>query len=183
MDGEARLLPHLRTCRSLKRHTGGFIELMPLLSLLATKYTPSTLPYSVIVPSFPGYVFSSPPPLDRQLYVDAISRVFHKLMLGLGFASGYVAQGKDAGARIARMMSHYDSCKGKHALVLFDLCLRLTLFLSAAHVSTFIFPIPKDLEPQVFSDFDRAAMVRNGVFRVKGTDMPSSMPRNHPRLV
>lgn len=164
MDGEARLLPHLRTCRSLKRHTGGFIELMPLLSLLATKYTPSTLPYSVIVPSFPGYVFSSPPPLDRQLYVDAISRVFHKLMLGLGFASGYVAQGKDAGARIARMMSHYDSCK-------------------AAHVSTFIFPIPKDLEPQVFSDFDRAAMVRNGVFRVKGTDMPSSMPRNHPRLV
>lgn len=45
---------------------GSFLELTPILEILITKYTPETLPYHIVVPSWPGYAFSSSPPLDRD---------------------------------------------------------------------------------------------------------------------
>lgn len=37
-----------------------------MLQLFKEEYTPTTLPYHLIVPSLPGYGFSSSPPLDKE---------------------------------------------------------------------------------------------------------------------
>lgn len=95
--------------------TGSFLEFLPILELFQKEYTPSTLPYHVIVPSLPGYTFSSGPPLDRNFGTPDIARVLDQLMKNIGFESGYVAQGGDIGSRIARELAvDYESCKGEH---------------------------------------------------------------------
>ena len=67
----------------------------------------------MIVPSLPGYTFSSGPPLDRDFGTHDIAHVLNQLMVGLGFESGYAAQGGDIGSRIARELAvDYESCKG-----------------------------------------------------------------------
>lgn len=88
-----------------------------MLQMFQQEYTPSTLPYHLIVPSLPGYAFSSGPPPDRNFSTDDISRILDKLMKDLGFESGYVAQGGDIGSRVARGLGvDYESCKGMHCL-------------------------------------------------------------------
>ncbi|KAI9804726.1 MAG: hypothetical protein M1825_001094 [Sarcosagium campestre] len=84
---------------------GSFLEFLPVLSRLKETYSPSDLPYHVIVPSLPGYAFSSGPPLDRDYRLQDVSRILDKLMVGLGFANGYVAQGGDIGSEIARFLA------------------------------------------------------------------------------
>lgn len=80
---------------------------------MRTRYTPATLPYHLIVPSMPGYAFSSRPPLDHDFDTIDVARIFNTLMVGLGF-SGYIAQGGDIGSKIARILSvQYENCKGK----------------------------------------------------------------------
>ncbi|KAJ5594177.1 uncharacterized protein N7459_000385 [Penicillium hispanicum] len=99
---------------------GSFTEFLPLLQLFRQEYTPETLPYHLIVPSLPGYTFSSGPPLDRNFTTDDIARVLDRLMRNLGFESGYVAQGGDIGSRIARSMGvDFGSCKAVHLNVCF----------------------------------------------------------------
>ncbi|KAL4810130.1 Alpha/Beta hydrolase protein [Aspergillus unguis] len=94
---------------------GSYFEFLPLLQLFKDEYTPSTLPYHLIVPSLPGYAFSSGPPLDKNFTVADITRIANQLMSDLGFASGYVSQGGDIGSRVARLLAvHYDSCKAVH---------------------------------------------------------------------
>lgn len=87
-----------------------------MLAALQKKYTPDELPYHVIVPSLPGYVFSEPPPLDRDWKLLDSARFLNKLMLGLGL-DGYVAQGGDIGSATARILARtYDTCKGSWSL-------------------------------------------------------------------
>jgi microsomal epoxide hydrolase len=87
---------------------------MPIFQLLKDKYTPDTLPYHLIVPSLPGYAFSSGPGLDKDFGIEDASRVLDRLMSLLGFGDGYVAQGGDIGSRVARYLAAtYHSCKGK----------------------------------------------------------------------
>jgi microsomal epoxide hydrolase len=70
------------------------------------------------VPSFPGYTFSSPPPHDRDLRIEDIARIFDKLMVGLGFADGYVVQGGDIGSKVGRIMAaEHASCKGIYKML------------------------------------------------------------------
>lgn len=84
-----------------------------MLELFRQQYTPETLPYHLIVPSLPGFTFSSGPPLDENFSTEDVSRILDKLMRDLGFESGYVAQGGDIGSRIARHLGvDYESCKG-----------------------------------------------------------------------
>ncbi|KAF7982194.1 hypothetical protein HWV62_29989 [Athelia sp. TMB] len=91
---------------------GSFLEFLPILTLMRTRYTPATFPYHLIVPSMPGYTFSSRPPLDREFDTLNVARIFNTLMVGLGFGGGYVAQGGDIGAKVARILSvQYESCK------------------------------------------------------------------------
>ncbi|KAL3482449.1 Alpha/Beta hydrolase protein [Aspergillus californicus] len=94
---------------------GSYFEFLPMLQSLQDEFTPSTLPYHLIVPSLPGYTFSSGPPLDKNFINADSARIIDKLMNGLGFGAGYVAQGGDIGSRIARILGvKYDSCKAVH---------------------------------------------------------------------
>ena len=96
-----------------KRSIGSFLEFLPILSIMRKEYNASSLPYHLIVPSMPGYTFSSPPPIDRDLRIEDLARIFDKLMVGLGFADGYVVQGGDIGSKVGRIMAaKHDSCKG-----------------------------------------------------------------------
>ncbi|KAL6707522.1 hypothetical protein ACN47E_004092 [Coniothyrium glycines] len=95
---------------------GSFLEFLPLMKVLCARYTPDTLPYHIIVPSLPGFALSSDPPLDRDWKVADTSRIMHKLLLSLGFASsGYLVQGGDIGSLVSRnMAATYPECKGMH---------------------------------------------------------------------
>jgi pimeloyl-ACP methyl ester carboxylesterase len=77
-----------------KRLSGCFIEFIPILGILSKKYTPETLPYHVVVPSLPGYGFSSGPQSTEFKMAD-VAKIFNDLMLGLGFDK-YVAQVRDS---------------------------------------------------------------------------------------
>ncbi|OAG09796.1 alpha/beta-hydrolase [Paraphaeosphaeria sporulosa] len=92
-----------------------FAESLPLLSLLREKYTPGTLPYHIILPSQPGWPFSSAPPTERDwTYADS-ARVLDKLMREvLGFRE-YAVSGGDIGAGIGRYMAvRHEACKVFH---------------------------------------------------------------------
>lgn len=94
---------------------GSFVEFLPILDILRTKYTPETLPFHAIVPSLPGYTLSSGPPLDKDFTLDDAARVLNHLMISLGFGGGYVAQGGDVGYFLARIMAgKHDECKALH---------------------------------------------------------------------
>lgn len=84
-----------------------------MLQKFREEYTPETLPYHLIVPSLPGFTFSSGPPLDRNFGTGDVARVLDQLMIELGFRSGYVVQGGDIGSRIAIHLGvDHESCKG-----------------------------------------------------------------------
>lgn len=83
---------------------GSPLEFLAALGVLTQKYTPETLPFHVIVPSLPGYAYSSGPPLDQNFDVEGIARVMDKLMHGLGFGSGYITQGGDIGSFVSRVL-------------------------------------------------------------------------------
>lgn len=84
-----------------------------MMQLFKDEFTPSTLPYHIIVPSLPGYAFSTGPPLDRDYGTADAARVIDKLMKDLGFEKGYVAQGGDIGSKIGRALAvDHESCKG-----------------------------------------------------------------------
>jgi microsomal epoxide hydrolase len=62
---------------------GSFLEFLPILRLLTNKYTPSTLPYHIVVPSLPGYAYSSPPPHDADFRLEDVCQVLDELMVQL----------------------------------------------------------------------------------------------------
>lgn len=94
---------------------GSIIEFLDLLDILRNRHTPQDLPYHVIVPSLPGYGYSSGPPLDKDYSVVEASGALHNLMIGLGFGDGYLVQGGDIGSFASRVMAmQYEACKGMH---------------------------------------------------------------------
>lgn len=94
--------------------SGSFLEFLPMLEVIKKQYSAKDLPYHIIVPSLPGYTFSSGPPVDRDVDVDVMPRIMHKLLIALGFGeTGYLAQGGDLGSRVARRSAVlYPECKG-----------------------------------------------------------------------
>lgn len=99
---------------------GSFLEFLPLLSLLREKYSPDTLPYHIIVPSLPGYCFSSGPPPEVNFILADCARIMNQLMLSLGFTR-YVAQGGDIGSLVAGELVAYDECIAMHGKCSFTL--------------------------------------------------------------
>ncbi|KAJ7218632.1 Alpha/Beta hydrolase protein [Mycena pura] len=91
---------------------GSFIEFIPILEILSKKYTPETLPYHVVVPSLPGYAFSSGPQSTEFKQMD-VANIFNDLMVGLGFDK-YIAQGGDVGSGVARLLTYHDNCTAIH---------------------------------------------------------------------
>jgi microsomal epoxide hydrolase len=85
------------------------------VSIFKKRYTPQELPYHFIIPSLPGYAFSSTPPLQKDWNLTDSARLMNKLMVGLGFGSGYAVQGGDIGSYTSRIMAaKHDSCKAMH---------------------------------------------------------------------
>ncbi|TIA61200.1 alpha/beta-hydrolase [Aureobasidium pullulans] len=84
-----------------------------MLTVIKKQYpNPEDLPYHIIVPSLPGYAFSSSPPIDRDFKADDMAPVMNALMVALGFGSGYIAQGGDLGSFIARQLGvENEECK------------------------------------------------------------------------
>jgi microsomal epoxide hydrolase len=94
---------------------GSFLEFLPILDRVRKQHTPEDMPYHLIVPSLPGYAFSSPPPLDRDFDLTDIARLFNSLMTkSLAFQS-YIVQGGDIGSKVSRVIAAtYDACKAVH---------------------------------------------------------------------
>lgn len=103
------------------RYAGSFLEFLPMLQLMKDQYTPETLPYHLIATSMPGYGFSTPPPLNRELEILEVPAMFNQMMLDLGFGGGYIAHGGDIGSRFARILAaKHEACKGLRPYFLFD---------------------------------------------------------------
>jgi microsomal epoxide hydrolase len=96
---------------------GNFMEFFQIIKLLSERYSPETLPYHFIVPSLPGFAFSSPPPLTRDFQLQNIASIMNSLMIELGFQSGYAVQGGDIGSKVCRVMAAtYDAVKAIHSM-------------------------------------------------------------------
>ena len=94
---------------------GSICEFLDILDLLRKRYSPKDLPYHVVVPSLPGYAYSSGPPVHTDYGIDVAAGAMNELMVGLGFGSGYLAQGGDLGSFVSRLLAmKYDACKGMH---------------------------------------------------------------------
>ena len=94
---------------------GSPLEFLDMLDLARTQYKPDQLPYTFIVPSLPGYGFSAGPSLTEESNCESMAYAIDKLMVGLGFGKGYVAQGGDIGSFVARILAaRYEACKAVH---------------------------------------------------------------------
>ena len=92
------------------------MEFLPIMEILKTRYTADTLPYHIIVPSLPGYAFSSPPPLHRDFKLEDVATIMHSLMCELGFDTGFVCQGGDIGSKVSRVMgAMFETVKAVHS--------------------------------------------------------------------
>ncbi|KAB8360950.1 hypothetical protein FH972_024682 [Carpinus fangiana] len=125
---------------------GSILEFLPILHLLKEKYpSPSKLPYHIIVPSLPGYGYSSGPPQHRDFDTEDTARLINALMEGLGFKDGYVTQGGDIGSIVSRELAgRHEACK-------------------AMHVNFLVVEPPKDV-----ADADVTAEEQEGLKRFKG---------------
>lgn len=94
---------------------GSICEFLDILDLLKAKYTPQDLPYHVIIPSLPGYGYSSSPRVEVDYTIEMAASALNNLMKGLGFGNGYLVQGGDLGSFIARALAtRHEECKGCH---------------------------------------------------------------------
>ncbi|THY26078.1 alpha/beta-hydrolase [Aureobasidium pullulans] len=106
---------------------GSFLVFLPTLDKLRKRYLADDLPYRLIVPSLPGYAFSSPPPVDSEFGIEDVARVMNQLMLNLGFDNGYMLHSGDVGSKIARVMAvKHDTCKGRCYATTFGAMLTFT---------------------------------------------------------
>jgi microsomal epoxide hydrolase len=126
---------------------GSILEFVPILKLLTEKYTPSTLPYHVIVPSLPGYAFSSPPPTNKSYGLENIAAIMDSLMGQLGFGSGYVAQGGDIGSKVARVMG------------------AMFISVKAVHINFCIMPDPGNIPDSEYNELEKEGLRRASEFK------------------
>lgn len=116
---------------------------MPIFQLLKDKYTPETLPYHAIVPSLPGYTFSSGPRRDEDFGAEDAARIFDRLMSAIGLGDAYVVQGGDIGSTVARYSAmNYHGCKGRLSELIYWACSYEMLTYSGPRDSPSSYAIP-----------------------------------------
>ncbi|KAL3293531.1 epoxide hydrolase [Colletotrichum asianum] len=106
---------------------GSVLEYLPVLELLKTRYTSKTLPYHIVVPSLPGYGFSSISAssdvasfVDKEFDFQDVTKVLNHLMVHMGFGKACITHGGDVGTLFARIMAQeHDGCKAFHMNGLF----------------------------------------------------------------
>ena len=129
---------------------GSFLEFLKILDIFKSRYSPKDLPFHVIVPSLPGYAYSSGPPIDQDYSVEQAASCLDKLMVGLGFGSGYLSQGGDLGSFVSRFQAaKRDSCKGMHL----NMCM---------------VPKPSNADELPVDDLEKSALPRGLAFRETG---------------
>jgi pimeloyl-ACP methyl ester carboxylesterase len=85
---------------------GAFLEFLDLVPLLTEPEDPSDRAFHVVVPSVPGFAFSTP--LNGTDWTtDRVAGAFAELMATLGY-DRYVVQGGDYGAGVAPAMGRLD---------------------------------------------------------------------------
>jgi len=132
---------------------GSILEFLSMLDLIKKRYPdPSTLPYHLIVPSLPGYAFSSSPPTDRDFKAEDMAPVMDSLMQALGFGdSGYIAQGGDLGSFISRQLGlEAASCK-------------------AFHINLYQLPPPSNADSLPISETEKKGLDRGKAFKDSGS--------------
>lgn len=84
---------------------GSFLEAMHIAKPLSEPEDPDAQAFHVVIPSLPGYTFSSGPPTKEHDIgdVDGYCRLLDALMRGLGY-DRYAAQGGDWGSVHARVL-------------------------------------------------------------------------------
>jgi len=88
---------------------GSYIEFYPLIAPLLASGR-----FSLVIPSLPGYMYSSPPPTDKPFTLKDAGYLISELMLGLGYPR-YVVHGGDLGAFIGRYIgTRFPGCVGVH---------------------------------------------------------------------
>ncbi|KAF4556761.1 Epoxide hydrolase-like protein 6 [Elsinoe fawcettii] len=93
---------------------GSFLEFLPMLDLLEDRYTPETLPYHVVVPSIPGYAYTTRVEEHVEITFNTSARVLNKLMTRLRF-DRYVVQGGDVGSFLgSTMCANFPECVAIH---------------------------------------------------------------------
>ncbi|CAI0650536.1 unnamed protein product, partial [Colletotrichum noveboracense] len=106
---------------------GSVLDYLPILELLKAKYTSKTLPYHIIVPSLPGYGFSSISAssdvasfVDKEFDFQDATKILNHLMVHMGFGKAYITHGGDVDTLFARIMARgHDGCKAFHMNGLF----------------------------------------------------------------
>ncbi|KAJ7840011.1 Alpha/Beta hydrolase protein [Mycena leptocephala] len=81
---------------------GSFHEFLPVIIPLTQSWKSATgksVAYNVVVPSLPGFLFSSPPPANWT--VDDTARIFNTLMTDVLGYSTYAVHGTDWGSAVA----------------------------------------------------------------------------------
>ncbi|ETI25700.1 hypothetical protein G647_02474 [Cladophialophora carrionii CBS 160.54] len=127
---------------------GSHFEHLDIFDLYRNKYSPEELPYHTIAVSLPGWTLSSGPPLDRDFDTEDIARIMNKLMIGLGFGSGYICQGGDIGSFTSKVIAGtYDECKDNFAVA---------------------GEPPKDVDESKITDTERQGMERMKAFYMTG---------------
>ncbi|KIV82026.1 hypothetical protein PV11_04167 [Exophiala sideris] len=92
---------------------GSFYEFDRVVDSLVSPENAADPAFHVVVPSLPGFCWSSGPP-TRGWTMQDTARVFNKLMLQLGYSS-YAVQAGDWGSFVAREMgSKFAECKAVH---------------------------------------------------------------------
>lgn len=129
---------------------GSFLEFGQIIDLLKAKYSAADLPYNVIIPSLPGYAYSSGPSLTKNWETQDMARIIDKLVIGLGFGDGYIAQGGDLGAFVARVLG------AKHAAC------------KATHVNFVIMPPPADVGMDQVNELEQKGLARAHWFSTVG---------------
>ncbi|KEF57781.1 uncharacterized protein A1O9_05701 [Exophiala aquamarina CBS 119918] len=98
---------------------GSICEFLDILDSLKRQYSPKDLPYHIIVPSLPGYAYSSGPPVDKDYGLEVAAGALNNLMVGVGFGAGYLVHGGDLGSFMSRILAmKYDACKGMHVTMM-----------------------------------------------------------------
>ncbi|GAA6005003.1 epoxide hydrolase family protein [Rhodotorula paludigena] len=93
---------------------GGFFEFLHTIKGLTKPDDPAAPAFDVVIPSMPGYAWSSAPTTAKWTMQDT-SRLYNELMLGLGYDK-YAAQGGDWGSITARCLGslHPEHCIAVH---------------------------------------------------------------------
>lgn len=113
VDGQRIHFVHVRSSRPdatplLLCHgwPGSFLEFLDMIPLLTEPQDPAARAFDVVVPSVPGFAFSTP--LQGTGWTtDRVAGAFVELMATLGYER-YVAQGGDYGAGVAPAMGRLD---------------------------------------------------------------------------